>query len=95
MFLSQPARLLPFRGRLGVGRRPVLVSGRRRLGRSDRLAGLLGIEEETVWGYIYVFLCYAGFAIFWMRYSPHKWSLWSVAGSALIVFVTWFQSSST
>ena len=55
------------------------------------LAGLLGVEEETVWGYIYVFLCYAGFALFWMRYSPHKWSLWSVAGSALIVFVTWFQ----
>ena len=55
------------------------------------LAGPLGLEEETVWGYVYVFLCYAGFAIFWMRFSPHRWSLWSVAGSSLIVFVTWFQ----
>ena len=55
------------------------------------LAGLIGVEERTVWSYIYGFLCYAGFAIFWMRYSPHRWSLWSVAGSALIVFVTWFQ----
>ena len=55
------------------------------------LAGLIGVEERTVWSYIYGFLCYAGFAVFWMRYSPHRWSLWSVAGSALIVFVTWFQ----
>ena len=55
------------------------------------LSGLIGVEERTVWSYIYGFLCYAGFAIFWMRYSPHRWSLWSVAGSALIVFVTWFQ----
>ena len=55
------------------------------------LSGLIGVEEQIVWSYTYCFLCYAAFAIFWMRYSPHRWSLWSVAGSALIVFVTWFQ----
>ena len=55
------------------------------------LSGLIGVEERIVWSYTYCFLCYAAFAIFWMRYSPHRWSLWSVAGSALIVFVTWFQ----
>ena len=39
MFLSQPSRLLPFRGGLGAGRGPVLVSRRRRLGRPDRARG--------------------------------------------------------
>ena len=55
------------------------------------LSALFGLEERTVWVYLYVFLAYAAFAGFWMWYRPHKWSLWSVAGSALIVFVTWFQ----
>ena len=55
------------------------------------LSGLFGIEERTVWVYLYSFLAYAFFAVFWMRFRPHPWSLWSVAGSALIVFVTWFQ----
>ena len=55
------------------------------------LSGLVGAEERTVWVYLYSFLAYAAFALFWMRFRPHKWSRWSVAGSALIVFVTWFQ----
>ena len=55
------------------------------------LAALFGTDERTAWSYIYVFACFATFAIFWMQFRPHKWSLWSVAGSALIVFVTWFQ----
>ena len=55
------------------------------------LSGLFGIGERTVWVYLYTFLAYAAFALFWMRFRPHPWSLWSVAGSALIVFVTWFQ----
>ncbi len=54
-------------------------------------AALFGIEESTAWAYTYVFLSYAAFAAFWMWYQPHKWSLWSVAGSALIVFTVWFQ----
>ena len=55
------------------------------------LSGLFGIAERTVWLYLYSFLAYAAFALFWMRFRPHPWSRWSVAGSALIVFVTWFQ----
>lgn len=31
------------------------------------------------------------FAVFWRSYAPHKWFNWSVLGSALIVFVTYFQ----
>ncbi len=46
---------------------------------------------QTFWRYQYVISCYVAFAAFWMWYSPHKWARWSVAGSALIIFVTWFQ----
>ncbi|WP_297206824.1 peptide antibiotic transporter SbmA [uncultured Pluralibacter sp.] len=41
--------------------------------------------------YAFYFFVVAAFALFWQIYSPHPWQLWSVWGSALIVFVTWFQ----
>jgi peptide/bleomycin uptake transporter len=31
------------------------------------------------------------FAVFWRSYAPHPWFVWSVLGSALIIFVTYFQ----
>ena len=31
------------------------------------------------------------FAAFWFRYSPHRWQYWSVLGSALIIFNTYFS----
>ncbi|MEM9812490.1 MAG: peptide antibiotic transporter SbmA [Pseudomonadota bacterium] len=43
------------------------------------------------WRYQYVILCYVLFVAVWMRIAAHRWALWSVAGSATIVFVTWFQ----
>lgn len=43
------------------------------------------------WFYQYMFYCYALFVGVWMYLSPHKWARWSVLGTALIVFVTWFQ----
>lgn len=30
------------------------------------------------------------FAGFWCLYRPHRWQLWSILGSSLIIFVTWF-----
>ncbi len=45
--------------------------------------------------HIYFFLYFAivalGFSFFWKFFSPHQWYNWSVLGSALIVFVTYFQ----
>lgn len=41
--------------------------------------------------YAYYALCVALFAGFWFIYSPHRWQRWSVLGTALIIFVTWFQ----
>ena len=40
--------------------------------------------------YGYYGICVGLFAGFWFIYSPHRWQNWSILGSALIVFVTWF-----
>jgi peptide/bleomycin uptake transporter len=45
----------------------------------------------TFWSYQYMLVCYAAFAGFWLWYAPHRWSKWSVAGSAVIIFITWIQ----
>jgi peptide/bleomycin uptake transporter len=41
--------------------------------------------------YIYYILVVAGFAGFWMIYSPHRWQMWSILGSAGILFSTYFS----
>ncbi len=43
------------------------------------------------WSHQYMIVAYALFAGFWLWFSPSKWAKWSVAGSALIIFVVWFQ----
>lgn len=40
--------------------------------------------------YAYYAVCVGMFALFWFIYSPHRWQNWSILGSALIIFVTWF-----
>lgn len=44
-----------------------------------------------LWFYIYFFVVCGLFAAFWFVYSPHPWQMWSILGSALILFVTYFQ----
>jgi peptide/bleomycin uptake transporter len=43
------------------------------------------------WYYQYLIFAFVSYTGFWMWFAPHKWAWWSVAGSSLIVFVTWFQ----
>ena len=31
------------------------------------------------------------FAAFWFVYSPHRWAVWSILGSAVVLFVIYFQ----
>lgn len=49
------------------------------------------LSAPFLWFYIYyavaVFLFYA----FWSVYSPHPWRRWSILGTALIIFVVYFQ----
>ncbi len=44
-----------------------------------------------LWFYIYYTLAVVLFAGFWFVYRPHRWQLWSVLGTALIVFNTYFS----
>jgi peptide/bleomycin uptake transporter len=45
----------------------------------------------NIWLYQYMILCYLIFVSAWIAYGGQKWAKWSVLGSALIVFITWFQ----
>ena len=44
-----------------------------------------------IWFYIYYAAAVALFAAFWMYAAPHPWATWSILGSALIIFTTYFQ----
>ena len=43
------------------------------------------------WFYIYFAIITAIFYTIWNFYSPHKWQLWSILGSAFILFITYYQ----
>ena len=49
------------------------------------------IAPAHIWFDLFFAFMVSAFALFWRFYSPHKWFNWSVLGSALIVFVTYFQ----
>src|SRR6476620_2579448 len=72
-----------------------------------RLGELLGFHVEAsgekivgaavfwsspfLWFYLYFAIAVGLFASAWMLLSPHPWSHWSILGSALILFTSYFQ----
>ncbi|MFC7052424.1 peptide antibiotic transporter SbmA [Hansschlegelia quercus] len=44
-----------------------------------------------LWFYAYYVVAVGLFAGAWMTIAPHRWAAWSILGSALIIFVTYFQ----
>ena len=48
-------------------------------------------STKAIWFDVYYAACVAIFAGAWMIIEPHPWSLWSILGSALILFTTYFQ----
>jgi len=48
-------------------------------------------SADNMWFYLFMAFAYLSFVIFWLIYSPHKWSRWSVFGSAVIMFVVWYD----
>jgi peptide/bleomycin uptake transporter len=44
-----------------------------------------------LWFYLYFAISAAIFAGFWIILSPHRWAIWSIFGSALILFMSYFQ----
>src|SRR5690348_12513865 len=61
----------------------------------ESIAGEVGVQvfwsPTFLWFYCYYAAAVVAFAGFWSIYSPHPWMSWSVLGSALILFVTYFQ----
>lgn len=57
--------------------------------------GVVGVDmfwtARSLWFDLYFVLCVAIFTGFWMWFTPHPWTPWSIVGSALILFATYFQ----
>lgn len=49
------------------------------------------LSKPFLWFYVYFGLGVAVFYAFWSWYSPHPWQRWSILGSALILFIVYFQ----
>ena len=47
-------------------------------------------SPSFLWLYVYYVLAVGLFAAFWFRWSPHRWQVWSILGSAVILFATYF-----
>ncbi len=48
-------------------------------------------SSPFLWFYLYFFAGVLVFYAFWNWYAPHPWQRWSILGSALILFITYFQ----
>lgn len=57
--------------------------------------GAVGVANfwsaRSLWFDLYFWVFVGIFAAFWMVFAPHRWALWSILGSALILFATYFQ----
>jgi peptide/bleomycin uptake transporter len=49
------------------------------------------VSKPFLWFYIYYAAIVAIFCAVWWRLSPHPWFRWSVLGTALIIFLTYFN----
>lgn len=56
---------------------------------------IIGVEvfwsPPFLWFYIYLVVAVGAFFAFWRIMAPHPWANWSILGSALILFATYFQ----
>jgi len=48
-------------------------------------------SARSLWFDLYFAVCVGLFAGAWMWYAPHPWAPWSILGSALILFTSYFQ----
>jgi peptide/bleomycin uptake transporter len=49
------------------------------------------VTPAALWFDFYFGVCVAIFAAFWIWFAPHPWAGWSIFGSALILFSSYFQ----
>jgi peptide/bleomycin uptake transporter len=61
----------------------------------DSSSGVIGValfwSAPSLWFDLYFAVCVALFAGAWMWFAPHPWAPWSIIGSALILFTSYFQ----
>ncbi|EGT4373711.1 peptide antibiotic transporter SbmA [Cronobacter malonaticus] len=61
------------------------------------VSGDLPVNVARFWSldfivfYIYYFVSVILFGLLWSICAPHPWQYWSILGTALIIFVTWFM----
>ena len=48
------------------------------------------VTQDFIWFYLYYAILVGMFAGFWFAFAPHRWQYWSILGSALILFSTYF-----
>ncbi|MBL6770810.1 MAG: peptide antibiotic transporter SbmA [Rhizobiales bacterium] len=48
------------------------------------------LTKKFIWFYIYYILSTLIFSLFWFKFAPHPWQYWSILGSSLIIFSTYF-----
>lgn len=59
---------------------------------SDQPVGLAAFwSAPSLWFDLYFVITVAVFAAAWMLLAPHPWASWSILGSALILFTSYFQ----
>jgi peptide/bleomycin uptake transporter len=62
---------------------------------AEGTAPIIGVSvfwsNAFLWFYLYYWAVVGLFAAFWFVYSPHPWATWSILGSALIIFATYYQ----
>ncbi|MBR1248262.1 peptide antibiotic transporter SbmA [Bradyrhizobium sp. AUGA SZCCT0169] len=61
-------------------------------GSSEPVVGVATFwSVRSLWFDLYFAIFVGLFAAFWMWFAPHPWAIWSILGSALILFATYFQ----
>ncbi|WP_137130481.1 peptide antibiotic transporter SbmA [Rhizobium sp. FY34] len=60
-------------------------------GQSPPVGVSVFLSTPFLWFYIYYTVGVLLFSAFWFWFSPHFWQTWSVLGSALIIFATYFS----
>ena len=49
------------------------------------------VTDSFLLFYLYYIVCTALFALFWFKFANHPWQRWSILGSALILFSTYYS----
>ncbi len=61
----------------------------------EQTAPVIGLGHFVTPSFILLYVYYTAavliFALVWMRFCPHRWQVWSIFGSAVILFSTYFS----